>query len=124
MNQRLLLALLLVATPSCFLGRSQINKPIDPQPVVDLVPGQSDADDVLAALGAPADVVQLGHHSAWRYDFTRSKGAGVVLILFNTYNNDVQQDRVWAFFDENDVLTHIGGTFEADDASYKFVWQD
>jgi len=38
-------------------------------------------------------------------------------------NVDTVQDRVWAFFDEAGLLTHLGATFEGDDASYKMPFQ-
>jgi hypothetical protein len=123
MNTRLSLAFLLfLLTPSCLLSQSKVNEPLDAERMAQLVPGESDADDVLAVLGAPSDVVQLGKRSAWRYDRSRSKGTGLLLIVFNMHMSDSKEDRIWAFFDEADRLTHIGGTFEADDVEYGLTY--
>ena len=119
------LALALTAlAPSCFVARNQINTPIEAASLAELVPGTSTADDVLAVLGAPADVVQLGRRSAWRYDHTHEKRAAFTLLVITMVNSDAKSDRVWVFFDEEDRLIHARGTFEADDAEYKLPFQD
>ncbi|MCB9913885.1 MAG: hypothetical protein H6828_01905 [Planctomycetes bacterium] len=127
MTRRLLplaAALALATTPACFLSRNQLNTSLDEAKIQALAPGQSTADDVLDALGAPSDVVQLGRRSAWRYDHSTGKTAAFTILIVTLVNSDVKTDRVWAFFDENDVLTHLSGTFEADEASYKMPFQD
>lgn len=124
LHASLALALLALATPGCFLSRTRINEPIDAEAYGRLAPLQSTQDDVLRELGAPADIVQLGTRSAWRYDHTQSKSAAAWPIIVVLQNVDTVQDRVWAFFDEGGVLTHIGATFEADEASYKMPFQD
>ena len=125
MRSSLFLALSLAAlTPSCFVARNQINTPIEAASLAQLVPGTSTADDVLDALGAPADVVQLGRRSAWRYDHTHEKRAAFTLLVITMVNSDAKSDRVWVFFDEDDVLIHARGTFEADEAAYKLPFQD
>ena len=73
-------------------------------------------------LGAPIDVVQLGHRSAYRYDFRAEKRAGLVLVVVNLFNEDTRTDRAWLFFDENDVLSHLGVTYEANDTQYALPW--
>lgn len=120
----LALPLLLLATPSCFISRERVNEAIDPGAYARLAPGASTQDDVLRELGAPSDIVQIGSRSAWRYDHTQSKSAAFWPIVVVLQNRDTVQDRVWAFFDESGQLTHIGGTFEADGASYKMPFQD
>lgn len=117
------LALLLV-TPACFVSRERINQPIERAAYGQLVPGESNADDVLRELGAPTDVVQLGKRSAWRYDHTQTKSAAFWPLVIVLSNQETQEDRVWAFFDEDGVLSHIGGTFQADSAAYAMPWQE
>jgi outer membrane protein assembly factor BamE (lipoprotein component of BamABCDE complex) len=122
---KLFVAVALVAlTPACFVARNNINTPLDPDRLALLVPGTSTADDVLGALGAPSDVVQLGRRSAWRYDHSQKKSAALSLLIVTMVNTDAQADRVWVFFDEADVLTHMAGTFEAQGARYKLPLQD
>ena len=109
--------------PGCFISRTRVNKAIDPASYGRLTPNQSTQEDVLRELGAPADIVQLGEGSAWRYDFTQSKSAAFWPLFVVLRNVDTVQDRVWAFFDEAGLLTHLGATFEADGASYKMPFQ-
>ncbi|MFT7485562.1 MAG: outer membrane protein assembly factor BamE (lipoprotein component of BamABCDE complex) [Candidatus Paceibacteria bacterium] len=127
MNNRLFLlaaAILCVTSSSCFVSRERINPPINQSAYGRLEPGKSNADDVLRELGAPADVVQLGKRSAWRYDHTQKKAAAFWPIVVVLSNTETQQDRIWAFFDESGRLTHIGGTFAADSAEYRMPWED
>jgi len=112
----LLLALLVL--PGCFLSRSVQNRSLDPEQFEQLTPGRSTAADVVAILGAPNEVVQLGRRSAYRYDHTMQKQAALFLVVVAFRGVDSQQDRAWVFFDENDVLTHVGTTFDADTPTY------
>lgn len=115
----LLSALLLVlVTPACFISRQDTNRSLDLEQVRTLVPGQTTAAEVVARLGAPNDVVQLGRRSAYLYAHTREKQAALFLLVIGLRGVDTQSDRTWVFFDENDVLSHVGSTFAADDAEY------
>jgi outer membrane protein assembly factor BamE (lipoprotein component of BamABCDE complex) len=114
--------LLLALFPSCFMTRTTVNAPIDRADVEKLVPGTSSAKDVVAALGAPSEVVQLGKRTAYRYEFTTTKRGVLFLIVLGFYNEDTRSDRVWLFFDSSDVLTHIGTTLEAADTEYALPW--
>ena len=37
-------------------------------------------------------------------------------------NEDNQSDRTWVFFDENDLLTHMGTTRKANEVEYAMPW--
>ena len=126
MNRALpILALLLaVLAPGCFISRSTINEPMQRAALGGLVPGQSTAKDVVAALGAPSEVVQLGNRSAYRYEFATTKTAGFSIIILTFVNDDACSDRIWFFFDSKDVLTHAGSTFQAGDTRFEMPWQD
>ena len=121
-NQRMrtLLPVLLALTllPGCFFSRTARNQRIAQESVAQLVPGRSTAADVVALLGAPTEVVQLGHRSAYRYEHTKQKQAVFWLLVIAFRGVDAQQDRAWVFFDENDVLTHVGATFDGDKPTY------
>jgi len=119
-----LLAALAAFAPGCALGRTSVNDPISAAALERLVPGQSTAADVVALLGAPTDVVQLGKRSAYRYEHEKTKRAAALLLLVVVFNQDTRQDRVWVFFDENGVLTHVGSTLTADKAEYAMPWSD
>lgn len=121
------LVVLLLATllfPACFLGRNSVNRPLNAAKLSALTPGQSTQADVLAALGAPNEVVQLGLNAAWRYDHSVQKRTGLALIVVGLYNSDIQQDRVWLFFDAAGTLQCAGSTIEADKAVYELPWSD
>jgi hypothetical protein len=79
---------------------------------------------VVDRLGAPTDIVQLGRRSAYRYDFTNRKRAGLFLILLNFFNEDTRSDRLWLFFDEKQVLSHYGATFSGNKSRYAMPWND
>ncbi len=124
MTRLYLLLTVLLLLPGCFLERQTVNSPLERSAVETLVPGQSTAADVAALLGAPSEVIQLGKRSAWRYDYGQSKRTGFLLLLVVFTNNDARSDRVWVFFDEEDLLVNIGSTFESDGAQYLMPWQD
>jgi len=105
------LALLLGA---CAIGRRAENEPLDPACIAQLQPGVTTAREVVELLGAPVDVVQLGRRSAYMYRHKRETITGVILVVFNMFNQDERSDRLWVFFDENGVLTHDGATLAAD----------
>ncbi len=118
------LLLSLLVLPSCFLGRQAINEPLDPVAVASLQPGVT-ARDVVAKMGAPDEVVQLGRRTAYRYSFTVTKGTGSWWILLGLYNEDSRRDMAWFFFDEDLRLTHKGSTFQSHRAGFHGVpWSE
>jgi hypothetical protein len=114
----LLISSLVPLLSGCFLDRSTINVPLEPTAVAALQPGTSTADDVTRLLGAPTEVVQLGRRSAWRYEYVMTKRAGLFLLVFTTLGTDTQVDRVWIFLNEQDTVTHVGSTFDSNEAEY------
>jgi hypothetical protein len=116
------LRLALLALPSLFLGgcllsQDKLNEPISGKEVRALQPGMS-ATEVVASLGAPAEVVEIGQRTAYRFEYARTKNTGLFLIVFNMSHQDTRSDRVWCFFDAEDRLTHMASTLDADDVSY------
>ena len=124
MSLRPLLAVLALAPllGGCFLSRSYVNDPIDPETLASLRPGASTAADVVAALGAPTRVVELGNRSAYEFEHRKLKRTGLFLILIGLLNEDTRADRVWVFFDEQDRLTHLGATLTAEETHYALPW--
>ncbi|MFT7678673.1 MAG: hypothetical protein ACI8QC_002668 [Planctomycetota bacterium] len=114
-----LAALLLPFLSGCLFSRTDANSPIARETVELLEPGKHNAADVVGMLGGPVEVVQLGKRSAYLYDHRTQKVTGLWLIIFGIAGDDVRSDRVWVFFDENNVLTHVGATFEASEAEYE-----
>lgn len=114
---------LALGASSCALTKSQTHMPIPAADVMALQPGDS-AAKVTDLLGAPTEVVQLGRRSAYRYDFTETKRAGLWLIVVGFLNTDSQQDRVWVFLDENDNVSHVGATLDGTRAEWGMPWSD
>lgn len=123
MRRTSLLALLLFL-PACAVARQETNDPLDARVVKSLQPGKTTAREVVERLGAPSEVVQLGRRTAYRYDASITKSAGLILLLFNMVAQDTRSDRVWVFFDDNDVLTHYGASFATHRAQYALPWED
>jgi hypothetical protein len=119
----ILVLLLALLSPACFISRTTVNAPVHGDVVASFVPGQTTAKEAVDKLGAPAEVVQLGSRTAYRYDFTVEKRAGFSLIVVSLLNDDTRADRVWLFFDAKDVLTHAGTTLQAADTRYAMPWQ-
>ena len=67
--------------------------------------GSSTRQDTLELLGPPSQVISLESGTVLYYLFERSRGDGLILIVYNRFNVDTQYDRAVFFFDENDVLT-------------------
>ena len=116
----LLLALLL--SPACVWSRTQVNVPLEAETIGALVPGTTTAAEVVELLGAPDEVIQLGRRSAYRYEHGQEKLTVLFLVLVSFVTRDGQADRSWVFFDENDVLTHVGTTLDAERAEYAMPW--
>ena len=108
----------------CALFRSNLNAPLDPVAIAQLEPGTTTAHRAVELLGAPAQVIQLGDRSAYRYDHEVTKGAGLILVLLIIGNVDTREDRTWLFFDEDDVLSHVATSLEAHRAQYAMPWED
>lgn len=123
-NRRSVLLSLLLLLPACAFARQDANEPIDVAAVRALQPGRTTAREVVEALGAPTDVVQLGKRSAYRYDGSTTKSTVLFLLLVNFANQDGRSDRVWVFFDERDVLSHVGATFATHRTQYALPWED
>jgi hypothetical protein len=108
----------LLLLPACVYSQGNRHQLLDPELIEALEPGESTAQDVVTALGAPTEVVQLGRRSAYRYDASVSKQVGLVLIFLALHGSDTQEDRAWFFFDEDGLLTHRAATFAAGNAEF------
>ncbi len=110
--------------PACALGRMGQNDPLDAPAIAVLKPGTTTAREVVERFGAPTEVVQLGRRTAYRYDATTTKGAVLFLVVLNFANVDGRSDRLWVFFDQNDVLSHYGASFGTHRTQYAMPWED
>lgn len=119
-----LLALLFLPLTSCIMGRQVENEPLDPDVIHKLQPGKTTSKEVVTLLGAPTEVVQLHKRSAFRYEHSTTKYAGLALLVINFGHSDRRSDRVWLFFDENDTLTAVGSTLASHHTQYALPWEN
>jgi hypothetical protein len=70
-----------------------------------LVRGQTSRKEALRLLGPPSQVISLEEETVLYYLFERSKGDGLILIVYNRMDIDTHYDRAILFFNENDILT-------------------
>ena len=124
MIKRLLAVPLFLLLGACGIARMETNEPLDATLVRTLQPGVTTAREVVEKLGAPTEVVQLGRRSAYRYVASSAKSAGLILLVFNMFAQDMRTDRLWVFFDEKDLLTHFGATYGVHRTQYALPWED
>lgn len=124
MQTRTLCLLSLLFLPSCFLSRQTENEPLSFAATEGLQPGTTTARQVVDRLGAPNDVVQLGKRTAYHYRYTKTKRAGLLLLVVGLFNEDTRSDRLWVFFDENEVLTHFGSSLQGHHTQYAMPWNN
>lgn len=75
-----------------------------PEVTAQLVKGQTTREDILTLLGPPSQLIALENETVLYYLFERSKGDGVILIVYNRMKIRTRYDRAVFFFDENDTL--------------------
>ena len=85
---------------------------VRPSDLAQFTSGETTRQDVLARLGPPSQVIALGDETVLYYLFERSRGNGLILIVYNRFTVDTRYDRAIFFFDNQDRLTdhaiHIG----------------
>ena len=122
MKASLLSLALLLILPGCFTTRKTINQQLSSEAAAQVAPGTS-AADVVELLGAPTDIVQLGHRSAYLYEFQQTKMTGLLAGVVGFMNSDTRSDRVWIFLGPGgDTVTHVGSSFDADKAENRMPW--
>jgi outer membrane protein assembly factor BamE (lipoprotein component of BamABCDE complex) len=145
-----LFAVLLLLLPGCILGRVRDEEPIDEDKVAKIVPGQTTKRQVCDLLGAPTYVNDriglkvLGRpvqaagdtgplideliHSpldhSYTYEYTETKSFSLYLVIVSFTNQETKRDRVVVFFDDKGLVSHVGATFNAKDASFRMPTSD
>jgi len=118
-----LLSLFLVL-PGCFSTRSTVNQQFSPEVAGQIGPG-TPATEVVKLLGAPTDIVQLGHRVAYLYEFEQSKMTGFLVAIVGFMNSDTRSDRVWIFLGPGGTeVSHVASSFDADKAKNGMPWSD
>lgn len=127
-SRLLVLAMLLGLLPSCVMGRTYRDHPLDAQKIASIQRGITTKAQILAEFGPPQEidtrelvavngpvehsVAPSGKRQAeslvgpryFRYSYSRANGFGVILLLFNYGEFDQKNDQLVVFFDSNDVV--------------------
>ena len=108
----------------CFVTRTSVNQKLSPEAAGQVAPGTS-AAEVVELLGAPTDVVQLGHRVAYLYEFEQAKMTGLLAAVVGFMNKDTRSDRIWVFMGPGGTeVSHIATSFDADKVENRMPWSD
>ena len=124
---RLALCLGLLSTPACVLANTTDGIAIPPDPVEQIVPGESTRADVTRLLGPPDEIVYSNRkldplfEQAYRYRRRKTKQTALFLLVFSTFRSDTRYDQVMVFFDESGVVEHVGVQLERDNTEYELL---
>ena len=115
---------LLTLLPGCFTTRTTVNQQLSSEAAAQIAPGTT-AAEVVELLGAPTDIVQLGHRSAYLYEFQQTKMTGFLAAVVGFMNSDTRSDRIWVFLGPGgEEVTHVGSSFDADKAQNGMPWSE
>ena len=126
----LLVVMAVSVSPGCFLSRAKVESPIAAESVDKVIVGRSTKADVVRLLGAPTDIIFSNREHdplrvfAYEYAYTVTKTAGLTLIVVTLINTDTKRDHLLVFFDDHGVVSAIGRSLKAEEASYKFPFGD
>jgi hypothetical protein len=99
-------------------GRVKDFKPFDENSLKQVTAGSTTAADVTRLFGPPNKIVKLSNGNAYLYERSIDKATGLWLVVLTFGNWDKQYDRIAFFINNEDVVTHIGSSFNAETASY------
>ena len=71
--------------------------------------GVTTRSEVMAALGPPSQLVNLGDESVLYYLNEDAQGEGLILILYNRFEINTRYDRAVFIFDADDRLSDYAG---------------
>ena len=124
MKRSIALLSLIALLPGCFTTRTTVNQQISREAAEQIAPGTT-AAEVVELLGAPTDIVQLGHRSAYLYEFQQTKMKGFLAAVVGFMSSDTRSDRVWVFLGPGGTeVTHVGSSFDADKVQSGMPWSD
>jgi hypothetical protein len=74
--------------------------------------GESTEHDVLAALGPPSQLINLGEKTVFYYLQEQKQTRSIILILYNQTREKITYDRAIFFFDQQGRLTEFATSDE------------
>jgi hypothetical protein len=102
----------------CILGKNIENQEIDAKKLASITINHTTASEIGELFGAPNQVIKLSNGNAYIYRHSVAKATVVWLMFVSMGNYDKQYDQIVFFFDNNNILTHYGSSFEVGEASY------
>jgi len=122
MKRACLVISILLAASICMgcavFGRGKDFKPFDENSLKQVTSGKTTASEVARLFGPPNKIVKLSNGNAYLYERSIEKATGLWLVVLTFGNWDKQYDRIVVFINNEDVVTHIGSSFNAETASY------
>jgi len=112
-TSRLLLAALLVASPSACVNvhtERGVEARWRKAAAQDFEVGETTRGEVLEALGPPSQILSLNAGSAFYYMLETTEAQGLILVVYNDRNERTTYDRAVYFFDEQGVLTDFSAS--------------
>lgn len=76
-------------------------------------PGVSTAEEVMAALGPPSQIINLGERVVYYYLSENTSGRGYYFLVYNTTSSRTSYDRAIFFFDSDGRLERYAYSKEA-----------
>jgi hypothetical protein len=107
-----------IGSGCAIFGRGKDFKPFDENSLKQVTAGSSTAADVTRLFGPPNKIVKLSNGNAYLYERSIDKATGLWLVVLTFGNWDKQYDRIAFFINNEDTVTHIGSSFNAETASY------
>ena len=107
-----------ICTGCAIFGRGKEFKPFDENSLKEVTAGKTTAAEVTRLFGPPNKIVKLTNGNAYVYERSIEKATGLWLLVLSFGNWDKQYDRMAFFINNEDVVTHIGSSFNAETASY------
>ena len=113
-----LLVITLWVSGCAVIGRSKDYRSFDEKALAHVTPGKTTAAEVTGMFGPPSQMVKLVNGNAYIYDRSLSKATGIWLILVTFVNYDTQHDRIVFFLNPNNIVTHVGSSFQTGTTAY------
>ncbi len=107
MLKRLAVFAAILALGACAQYESQrgVDVTWDPSTLNQFQVGETTRQQILKTLGPPSQIIAMEKESALYYLYERSKGDGLILLVYNRFERNTTYDRAVFFFDEQDRLT-------------------
>jgi hypothetical protein len=112
-----------ICSSCAVFGRSKNFVPFDENELKQVTTGKTSASEVTQLFGPPNKIVKLSNGNAYVYERSLEKSTGLWLVVLTFVNFDTQYDRIVFFINHDDVVTHIGSSFNSEKASYAMPFE-